>query len=213
MAVNRAHHLGSAVAQVVHPAAFADGPAALVAAVRHGNEDASARLYDRYAPRARRVLMRCLGSTDELGDALQDVFVEVFRSLGKLQEPSALEAWITRIAVFVARARIRRRSRTRWLRLFSAEAMPDPPAAIASPEVRAALDAIYRILDTLTADERIAFALRFVEGMALNEVAAACDCSLATVKRRLDRAQKTFVAHAAKHPDLVDWLKGGARWS
>jgi RNA polymerase sigma-70 factor, ECF subfamily len=43
-------------------------------------------------------------------------------------------------------------------------------------------------------------------------VAAACDVSLATIKRRLVRSEKRFVAVAARYPELKPWLEGGARW-
>jgi RNA polymerase sigma-70 factor, ECF subfamily len=39
--------------------------------------------------------------------------------------------------------------------------------------------------------------LRHVEGLALDEVALACDCSLATIKRRLDRANEYVRARVA----------------
>ena len=71
-----------------------------------------------------------------------------------------------------------------------------------------ALREAYRILDTLPEGERLAFTLRFVESMALNEVADACQISLATTKRRIQRAQEKFMAVAADHPVLSDWMKG-----
>ena len=71
---------------------------------------------------------------------------------------------------------------------------------------------MYRVLDVLPVDERIPFALRFIDGMELTEVAAACDVSLATIKRRLARSEKRFVAVAARYPELGPWLEGGARW-
>jgi len=78
--------------------------------------------------------------------------------------------------------------------------------------VRDATRRVYRVLDTLPEDERIAFALRFIDDMELTDVAEACDVSLATIKRRLDRAEATFVARARKDVVLSGWLEGGARW-
>jgi RNA polymerase sigma-70 factor (ECF subfamily) len=78
--------------------------------------------------------------------------------------------------------------------------------------VRDALRATYAALDALPADERVAFALRFIDGMELTEVAAACETSLATIKRRLARAEDRFEAEARKHPALEAWIDGGTRW-
>jgi RNA polymerase sigma-70 factor (ECF subfamily) len=47
--------------------------------------------------------------------------------------------------------------------------------------------------------------------MELVEVADACDVSLATIKRRLARAQKRFKNIAAQYPALGSWLDGGSR--
>jgi RNA polymerase sigma-70 factor (ECF subfamily) len=48
--------------------------------------------------------------------------------------------------------------------------------------------------------------------MQLTEVAAACRVSLATVKRRLARAEKRFVDAAKDHPALSERLAHGGRW-
>ncbi|MEM1029909.1 MAG: sigma-70 family RNA polymerase sigma factor [Myxococcota bacterium] len=200
-------------AKVLRPAAFQRDDAALVAAVRSGAVGAQRTLYERHARHVERVLLRLLGDARLVPDALHDVFIEVFRDLDKLREPAALKAWMTRVAVFVARGHIRRRRRRRWLRFVAPETLPAREAPVADTDVTEALRHVYALLDTLPPDERIAFALRIVEGMDLKEVAAACDCSLATVKRRIKRAETAFLAAAAKDDSLAPWLKGGSRWT
>ena len=71
---------------------------------------------------------------------------------------------------------------------------------------REALRATYRVLDRLTVEERAVFTLRYLDGMELTQVAVACDCSLATVKRRLSRAMARFAALATHEPALGPWL-------
>jgi RNA polymerase sigma-70 factor (ECF subfamily) len=70
----------------------------------------------------------------------------------------------------------------------------------------------YALLDAIPADERIAFALRYVDGMELTEAAAACGCSLATVKRRISRAEQKFVELARGDALLSERIEGG-RWA
>ena len=199
-------------ARVLRPAAFQLDDAALVESILNGEDRGRETLYDRHAPHVRRVLVRCLGTQRDVADHLQDVFEQAFRDLGKLRDPKALKAWLTRIAVHLARAQIRRNSRRRWLRLLPPDELPEQIAPVASREVSDALRATYRILEQLGADERIAFALRFIEGMLLEEVAAAAGCSLATAKRRIRRAEAAFVEVARSTPSLQPWLKGGSRW-
>lgn len=62
----------------------------------------------------------------------------------------------------------------------------------ASPEERLLLARVYAALDRISVDERLAWSLRHLEGERLDEVAALCGCSLATVKRRIASAQQTL---------------------
>jgi RNA polymerase sigma-70 factor (ECF subfamily) len=59
----------------------------------------------------------------------------------------------------------------------------------ASPQDRALLAELYRALDRLPVQQRLAWTLRHAEGLELAAVAQACDCSLATVKRWIGAAE------------------------
>jgi RNA polymerase sigma-70 factor (ECF subfamily) len=186
---------------------------AIVAALRNGERAGGAALYDQYHAHIRRVLVRVLGPDAELKDLVQQVFLEAISSIDRLEDPGALSGWLASIAVFCARAEIRRRTRARWFPLFSPERLPQVAAALATPEVDEAVRATYGALGKLPADERIAFALRFIDGMEVLEVAQMCRVSLATIKRRLKRAEKRFVAMARSSPALSDRLQRSQRWT
>jgi RNA polymerase sigma-70 factor (ECF subfamily) len=192
--------------------AFAGTDAELVDGIRRGDRGARAALYDRHADHVHRVLYRTLGFDRDLADLHHDVFVRALTSIHRLEDPDALKGWLTMIAVHVARSAIARRRRRSWLWFLPDEELPEVDAGVASGEVLDALRATYAALDRLPVDERIAFALRFVDGMELTEVAAACDTSLATIKRRLARAGARFEAEARRRPELEAWLEGGTRW-
>jgi RNA polymerase sigma-70 factor (ECF subfamily) len=178
----------------------------LVLALRARHPDAGTQLFDRYAPHVRRVLVRVMGPDSEILDLVHDVFVTALESVHRLMDPRALRAWLTQIAVFTARARIRRRVRGRILRFLPFTELPEPELPPADFEASQAMQAVYRVLDGLDTDQRIAFALRFVAGMELTEVAASCGVSLATIKRRLARAQRSFADAAEREPALAEWL-------
>lgn len=180
----------------------------LVLALRARHPDAGTQLFDRYAPHVRRVLVRVMGPDSEILDLVHDVFVTALESVHRLLDPKALRAWLTQIAVFTARARIRRRVRGRVLRFLPFSELPEPELPPADFEGSQAMQAVYRVLGSLDTDQRIAFALRFVAGMELTEVAATCGVSLATIKRRLSRAQVSFSSAAEREPALADWLAG-----
>jgi len=193
-------------------ATFVGDDTALVQGFRRGDPGARAALYDRYADHVHRVLYRLLGVSPDLADLHHDVFVRALSSLENLEQPSALKGWLTMIAVHVARSFLARKRRRSWLWFLPDEELPEVASSAAPGDVLDALHATYAVLDTLPLDERIPFALRFIDGMELTEVAAACDTSLATIKRRLSRAGARFEAEARKQPALSAWLSGGSRW-
>jgi RNA polymerase sigma-70 factor (ECF subfamily) len=187
---------------------FLDSDAAVVAALRAGERAGGAALYDRHHAYVRRVLTRVLGPDADLHDLIQDVFVAAIDSIDSLLNPSALRSWLAAISVNIARVELRRRTKGRVVSLFPHAELPELPAPMTTPELGEAVRATYRALGALPADERIPFALRFIEGMELTEIAGVCQVSLATTKRRLLSAQKKFVNIARTHPALSDWLKG-----
>lgn len=189
---------------------FLDSDAAVVASIRAHERAGGAALYDRHHAYVRRVLTRVLGPDADLHDLIQDVFVAAIDSIDRLADPNALRPWLAAISVNCARVELRRRTKGRWLRLLPQSELPEQEAPTASPEIDEAVRATYRVLGALSVDERIPFALRFIEGMELTEVARACDVSLATVKRRLASAQKKFGNIASTYPELSDWVKGAA---
>src|SRR5919112_602793 len=71
--------------------------AALVAAVRAGDRDAFARLYESFAPLVHGVLLARV-PYDEVQDLVQDVFLVAFRKLSTLRDASRFGPWVAMIA-------------------------------------------------------------------------------------------------------------------
>ena len=196
---------------------FAGDDLALIAGVRRGDGAAATAFFERYHGLVERTLVRILGFDSELSDTVQETFVRAFCSTRLLRDPQALAGWLIQIAVCAARDLIRKRRRRWWLQLFSGRDDRVEQTEVAGQdteldlEAREALRGAQAILEGLPVDERLAFSLRRFEGMELKEVALACTCSLATIKRRLVRAEKRFSAGVSKHPALEKWLaeKGG----
>jgi RNA polymerase sigma-70 factor, ECF subfamily len=186
---------------------------ALVEALLHGSAEAPTLLFDRYGKHVQKVLVNVMGIDPELPDLLHEVFARALGSIRSLREGARLKAWLTSIAIFTARGCIRSRSRRRFFGLSSSQEEAFIPVTTMDPEVREAMRAMYQVMERLPADERIAFTLRFVNGMELAEVAEACQVSLATIKRRLARAEKRFLLFARRHQALLPWIQEGSRWS
>jgi RNA polymerase sigma-70 factor (ECF subfamily) len=203
---------GAEFGEVVKPLRFSGDDNALVNALKAKHPGAMETLYDRYGSHVQKVLVRVLGFDAELSDILHEVFIEAFSNVDSIRDGTRLRAWITTIAIFTARQRIRRRSRRRVFWVHDETIVRDVCSKSTSPEEREALKLTYKILDAMPMDERIPFALRFIEGMDLGEVAESCDVSISTVKRRINRAETRFTAIARRYPVLREWIERGDRW-
>jgi len=200
---------------VVLPLGFSGDDTALLVALRDHHPGAKAAFFHRHVTYVERVITRVIGFDRELSDIVQDVFLNALSSLHTLKDATALRPWLAQVAAHTSRKVLRTRSRRRWLRLFVDQEDERSAERVTTGTDLAtlrALGAVYAVLEELSADEHIAFALRFIEGMEITEVAAACRISLSTAKRRLRRAERSFIDKAQRRPELGDWLGSGERW-
>jgi len=197
---------------MVTPLTFIGDHRALVQALRTGHPGAAAAFYDQHSAHVYKILRSTLETESDVQDLLQDVFIRALDNIDDLEAPDLVRGWLTSIAVFTARAHIRRAARRSFLGMFSPEKTRPMELEPPSSDARFALREIYQVLDTMPADERMAFVLRIVDGMTLPDGAQACRTSLATFKRRLARAEKQFLEAVAKRPALKQCLEDGTRW-
>jgi RNA polymerase sigma-70 factor (ECF subfamily) len=149
-------------------------------------------VFRRYAPYVAKIGMRILGRRDEIDDFVQDVFVQVHRHLSTVREPEALKGWLGKLAVHEATRRLRRKRLRAFLGLSTPHDYADVADAGASPEQRALLSHVFATLDAVGAPERVAWALRHLEGETMERVAELCGCSLSTAKRRVAGAERAL---------------------
>jgi RNA polymerase sigma-70 factor (ECF subfamily) len=175
--------------RLVTAAKGASVPPGAQPALPGGHEDI-ATLYRAYAPYVAAIAIRILGRDHEIDDLVQDAFINALRGLRELREPLAVKGWLAKITVRLASRRLRARRIRRALHLERDELDYDAICApSASDEERALIAQVYRVLDRLPADERIAWVLRHVQGEPLHRIPELCACSLSTAQRRLARAQ------------------------
>lgn len=179
----------------------------LVLRARSGDRGAERTIFERHAPHVARVLARILGAERDIGDRVHDVFIQAFSTLKRLREPRALKAWLTGIAVNIARGEIRRQRRRRWLSFLAPEELPELPAPGIDEVDRAAVSAVYAVLEEMAVEDRLAFSLRVIAELQLGEVAEALGVSLATAKRRIARAEQDFRGRARGRAELSSYLE------
>jgi RNA polymerase sigma-70 factor, ECF subfamily len=167
--------------------------------------------YDRFQQEVNRLVWRLLGADADHDDVVQQVFVVAFRRVSQVRAPEALLTWVRTITLNLVYDEIRRR---RVRRLFLRDAVSNDvhPSLVHEVEVRDFLLRAKRVLDRMSAGERVVFLLHVLEGKTLHEISELCSHSVATTKRRLARAQARFGKLVARDPDLARLLDGsGAR--
>jgi RNA polymerase sigma-70 factor (ECF subfamily) len=177
----------------------ATSDADLVVRARGGDRFAEDALVRRHLPAVAATVARLLGDPIEAEDVVQDTFAAAMNGLDALRDPSAVRAWLMQSAVNKVHRRFRRRRWLRWIGMGQGEpaGLADMASVDATQEQHAELVLLDRALATLAPVERIAWCLRHVEGMQLDEVASACGASLATIKRRIAQADARLRAHVS----------------
>ncbi len=164
----------------------------LVAAARNGDRWAIDALYRRYARPVGNMATRLLANQSDAEDVVHDSFLRALSKLDTLREPSRFRGWLFQIAVSECRMRLRKRRLRSMIgfHLIEDASLSSLAREDVSGETRAELANLDKALRRLAPDHRIAWMLRHVEGRSLEEVADHCQCSLATIKRRLKAASE-----------------------
>ena len=188
--------------------------AELVAGLQADQAWARREIWVRYSGRVRRYLARALGRpSHDVEDLTQEVFLRLFVRRGAIRQPEALREFTMAVASHVLKWNLRSRWVRRKVRLSDDGELPEM-AADRSPEEETN-DALRRcrvILDGLGAREQVAFGLRFMEEMTMEEVAATMRVSLSSAKRLVNRATAAVAERVGSDPDLRRYFaakKGG----
>jgi RNA polymerase sigma-70 factor (ECF subfamily) len=162
----------------------------------------------RELPKVEGLLRRLLGHRADMEDLVQNVFVEMCKSLPNFRGESTMSTFVGGITVRIARRAMRP---TAWIRFRSempeeAPAGPDRPHdnAIAGEQLRR-LDAA---LAKISPDKRIAFVLWAVDGKDVETIAKMVGASVPATRSRIHYAQKELRAIASKDPYLADLVEG-----
>jgi RNA polymerase sigma factor (sigma-70 family) len=179
---------------------------------RSGDAHAMEVLARRATRLALRTAAALLERREEASDVAQDVAVEVLRSLGKLRDPEAFDAWVHRITVRHALRRLKRRRMAREvetpLALLAEAAQPALPQDVDPDSVIAARQALATALSKLPPKQRLALVLRYVHDLSDAEIAAALGCREGTVHALLSRSRQTLRRDAQLVEVALDF-KGG----
>ena len=157
--------------------------AMLVSAIRSGDEQAMAQLYDRYSPIVYSVALRVLGDTGTAEDILQEVFLQLWRSPDMFDASrGSLPGWLAVIARNRAIDSLRKRRPETDITEVVVSVEPD---LAGKAEWSRAADKIRGALGGMPAPQRSALEMAFFEGLTHTEIAEKTGEPLGTVKTRI----------------------------
>lgn len=164
----------------------------LVLRCQRGERDAQAEFYSKYREDVLRTLYRVLGPDADLEDALQDVFIEVYRSIPKFRGQAKITTWLYRVCVNVGLQKIRRNKRRPEGYSTLREDLPDHETPMRALERKDSSRVVYALLDTIAPKKRMVFILNEIMGMNAKEISAIVGANVLTVRTRLHYARKEF---------------------
>lgn len=175
---------------------------------RAGDARAFQEMYRAHRRDVARLVARLIGPRAEVDDVVQEVFLQVFRSLVSFRGESRFTTWLHRVTVNVTLMHLRAaRSRPNLGNELTAAHEPLSPELESPLDVSARnerLRALYKILDTLSDKKRTVFILHDLEGMAAAQIAAMVDSPVLTVRTRLFYARREVYAAMAADASLKD---------
>ena len=158
----------------------------IVLRAQAGDVEAFDELYRIYAPVLLRHLQQVIGDADRAEDALQDVFVLVYRKLRWLRDPASLRPWLYRLTTRHALRLLRTRYRRRESQLLDAEWARIAQYATEAPFDRSLTTAEVRhAIAQLPAISRAVLSLHYLEALPLADVARVLGVPVGTAKSRL----------------------------
>jgi RNA polymerase sigma-70 factor (ECF subfamily) len=166
----------------------------IVERVRSGELELFEVLMRRYNQRLYRVARAVLRDDGEAEDVAQEAWVRAFTHLDQFAGRAKFATWLTRIALYEAWGRARRRRRFGPIDAVPGEVVPmrepssgrDPERETFDHEIGKVLEAA---IDALPSTYRSVFVLREIEALSTAECAACLDLTEETVKTRLHRAR------------------------
>jgi RNA polymerase sigma-70 factor (ECF subfamily) len=174
----------------------------LVKRVQRGDKTAFDLLVRKYQHKVVKLVLRYVRNPAEAEDIAQEAFIKAYRALPQFRGDSAFYTWMYRIAINTAKNSLASRDRSPIaydLDLNDPEEShsvqtklqdPDTPEGMAlTEEIRLIVNSA---IEGLPEELKTAIVLRELDGLSYEEIAAAMECPVGTVRSRIFRAREAI---------------------
>ncbi len=174
----------------------------LVERAQQGDKQAFGLLVSKYQRKLIRLLSRMIRDPAEVEDVTQEAFIKAYRALPSFRGDSAFYTWLYRIGINTAKNYLmshgRRAPTTSDILSEDAEGFEEadllrdidtPERLLLSKQIG---ETVNSAMEALPEELRTAIVLREIEGLSYEEIAAAMDCPIGTVRSRIFRAREAI---------------------
>jgi RNA polymerase sigma-70 factor, ECF subfamily len=156
----------------------------LVKRVQRGDKTAFDLLVRKYQHKVVKLVLRYVRNPAEAEDIAQEAFIKAYRALPQFRGDSAFYTWMYRIAINTAKNSLASRDRSPIAQ------DPDTPEGMAlTEEIRGIVNSA---IEGLPEELKTAIVLRELDGLSYEEIAAAMECPVGTVRSRIFRAREAI---------------------
>jgi len=180
-------------------------PESLVERCQRGDAEAFRELFRAHRDDVARLAQRMLGARTDLEDIVQEVFLQVHRSIRDFRHGARFSTWLYRVTVNVVLMH-RRAAKSRPVFMDVPDgltAVDRRPFADEQLERQRRVTAFHRLLDRLSEKKRVVFVLHELEGLAPGEIAKIVGSPVLTVRTRLFYARRELLAMLVEEPSLA----------
>jgi len=158
----------------------------LIERAAHGDQSAFSALFHRYREMVYRVAYRLLGNSEDTQDAIQQTFIELYKSLPGYEGKSKFTTWLYRIAVNVSIQLFRKKKLRSRDQPLDPEQMADESFNAESPVERRELHrSIGQALASIQLRKRTVVILHDIENRTMEEISEIIGVPVGTIKSRL----------------------------
>ena len=183
-----------------------DDEASILQDAASGNAEAFRKLFSKHRTDVQRLVFRMVGARSDLDDIVQEVFIQVFRSLRDFRGQAKFSTWLHRVTVNVVLMHRRAaKSRPTYAEEASHDIVADESQVLPDEDAarRERMRAFGRLLDRLADKKRVVFVLHELEGMSPAEISEIVGAPVLTVRTRLFYARRELEQMWKDEPTLA----------
>ncbi len=167
-------------------------------------------LVERYQKQVFNIAYRFVGNSEDASDLAQEAFLKAYKSIKTFRKDSSFKTWMYHITSNVCKDELRKKKKALVVSLDAPISGNDGQeferqfkSSVLSPEekyeVQEKQKFVQKIINSLPEDYRMVLILRELQDLSYQEISDILNCSIGTVKSRLNRGRKQFKEKMIAH--------------